>query len=271
MRRSTPALIRSSLILVLVLSACGTVLPTPAPVTLRIAAASGVAPLAEDLAVAFQSGRPEVTVTLETLTGSLAAVERVRTGQADLAITSRLPDPSPLETLQATQVAWDALAVIVPAGNPLPDLTTRQVQRIFAGLLQEWSDLDAGADLIQVVSRENGSGSRAAFEAAMMSEYAVTPAALLIPNSQAVVDFVARNQASIGYAPIPTLHEGVRAITIDGLPADADVGPLINYPLLLPVYLVTNEQPASGVEELLEFTLSRAGQQAVDQRYGRVR
>ena len=66
--------------------------------------------------------------------------------------------------LRAVPVARDAVAVIVHPGNPVHGLTLVQIKAIYQGEMLTWEGVGGTALEPQIISREDGSGTRAAFE-----------------------------------------------------------------------------------------------------------
>jgi len=70
--------------------------------------------------------------------------------------------------VQATVVARDGIALVVHPTNPITGLTLVQAHDLFSGSLGDWQALSGVSSPVQAVSREDGSGTRAAFEALVM-------------------------------------------------------------------------------------------------------
>jgi phosphate transport system substrate-binding protein len=256
---------------VLGLAACGTTLATPEPVVLTVVAPDGVRALASDLAAGYQAARPHVTVRVESTGNSLAAESRLSQGLADMALTTRRPDISARNGLTATQVAWDALALIAHPTNPVDNLTMAQVREVFAGQVRNWNELTDWTRPIQVAVREDGSGARAAFDTAVLDGDAVTPTALILPGEEQMLKTITAMPGAIGYVATTWLDDSVRGVKIDGVVADPASGQFGSYPLLLPVYLATPAGASPEVAAFQAWVLSPAGQAVVQQRLGRVR
>jgi phosphate transport system substrate-binding protein len=202
-------------------------------------------------------------------------LELLAKGEADMAAASRLPADLPTRWV-ATPIAWDGLAIIVHPDNPLEELTLFQLRHVFAGWVSRWQDVGAPVAeeedvlTIQVLSREDGSGTRAVFEQQVMGDERVTFAALVMPGSQAVVDYVADHPNTIGYVSMALTDSHVKALRIEGLaPTPATVRS--GYHLARPFYLVTRGRPTGRSQAFIDFVLGPAGQAIVGEKYGRVR
>ncbi len=96
--------------------------------------------------------------------GSSAGIEAVSNGTADIASSSRglNADEQDLD-LTPIVIAHDGIAVIVNDDNPVDNLSTEQLRDIYAGKITNWKEV-GGEDLkIQVINRDEASGTREAF------------------------------------------------------------------------------------------------------------
>lgn len=256
--------------MVVLLAACGQPAATPEPISLQAAGSTTMAPLVSDLAVAFQERHPAISLEVTGLgTGfGLGALGR---DEADIALVSWLP--ATLEPgRRAVAIARDGIAIVVHPSNPVDGLGLLQLQDLFSGRADEWQAVGVlVVGPVQPVSREEGSGTRAAFEALVMGDRHVTPAAVVVPSGQAVVEYVAAHPGAIGYVGMAWASSGVKVLKIEGelpTPQGAEWG---SYALTRELWLVVAEPPSAGVQRFLDFALSPAGQQIVGRRYGRTR
>ena len=252
-----------------IVSACSASVESPTPVYLQAAGSTAMIPLVEELATAFGERQAGVTVDIQA-GGSTLGREMAAGGQVDLGLISWLADGPPDGT-QASVVARDGIALIVHPTNPITGLSLIQTHELFSGRTVDWEPLGGPSELVQVVSREDGSGTRAAFEAMVMGENPVTLTALVMPNSQAVVDYVASDPRAIGYVSMAYLDDKVRAATVEGLlptPENVSRG---EYHLTRELILLSRPNASPPVQEFLDFALSPAGQAIVAQNHGRVR
>jgi len=277
------ALVIGYWILGISLVSCGTAVKPPAPLMLRIAGSTAMMPLLSDLATAYAQSHPHVRLEIEG-GGSHLGLERLQMGEIDLAACSWLPpcaeDGTP-QPYAATPIAWDGVAIVVHPSNPVDELTLLQVRSIYAGWTLDWQDVGGKAGDILVVSREDGSGTRAALEQQLMGEQPVTLTAIVMPSSTAVVEYVTRHSTAIGYVAMgyltPSRQEDKETrrqggvLRIEGAYPTPDTVQGGIYHLTRPLYLVAPSEPDGEARAFVDFVLSPAGQAIVGQQYGRVR
>jgi len=256
---------------------CGGPVDTPSPVLIRVSGSTSMQPLLADLAATYQETHPLVTVEVSG-EGSALGLELALAGSVDLGATSLHPSQVPTGTLGGdptilwvAPIALDGIAVIVHPRNPVQELTLLQLRDIFSGRRWHWDEMGSRGGVIQVVSREEGSGTRAVFEALVMGDRKVTPTAVLMPSSQAVVEYVAEHEGAIGYVSMGWLSSAVKALAVEGvLPTPLSVR-RGEYHLTRPLFLVAPEEPSGPVRSWVDFILGPAGQDIVAKKYASVR
>jgi phosphate transport system substrate-binding protein len=226
-------------------------------------------PLLIDLTTAYSEDHSHVTFDIQAGGSQLGQIS-TEIGQADIGMLS-WPPPNLSDKVHVIPIARDAIAIILNPQNQSVALSLREIHDIFSGRLLNWQEVDGPPLSIQVVSREDGSGTRATFETTVMEERAVTPTAIVMPSSQAVVDFVAQNPNAIGYVSFTFLDDRVYATPIEGIPPTLETLAEGSYFLSRDLALVIPRQSKPEVEQFIEFVLSPAGQAIIMERWGRVR
>ncbi len=236
---------------------------TADPVTIRISGSTSMQPLLEDLAAAYQQMHPSVSVEIRA-GGSSAGLDEVRAGTADLAAVSWLAEGAEAgEGWQATPIARDGLAVIVHPSNALPGLTILQVRSIYRGDMLDWGTVGGPKAEPLVISREDGSGDRLAFEALVMGEDQTTLGALVMPSARAAADYVAGHPLAIAYVSMSLLDDQVRAVPVEGIPPVAESVRSGAYHLGRLLYLYGRDRASPHTQDFVKFVLSPAGQAIV--------
>jgi len=252
----------------LLLIGCRAAVETPEPVHLKVAGSTSMQPLLEDLAQAYTERHRHVTIVVEGR-GSLVGIELVRQGEANIGMTSwRGPeDPS----LWSVPIALDGIAIVVHPQNPVEGLTLLQLRDVFFGRVWDWRDVGGRSGEIVVVSREDGSGTRVVFEELVMKGRRVTPTAVVMPSSRAVVEYVAGHPEAIGYVSMGYLSPEVKALKIEEVAPTPKTVRRGDYHLFRPLFLITRGEPTGEVKRFIDFVLSPVGQSIVGRKYGRVR
>jgi phosphate transport system substrate-binding protein len=106
--------------------------------------------------------------------GSSTGFTALKTASADLAASSRpikdselldLEALGDLKSAEAEQViAIDGLAIILHPRNPLKQLDTEQLARIFSGEVKTWEDLGGHGGSIHLYARDDQSGTYDTFK-----------------------------------------------------------------------------------------------------------
>ncbi|HXF61450.1 MAG TPA: substrate-binding domain-containing protein, partial [Caldilineaceae bacterium] len=140
----------------------GAAVATPRPVLITIAGATAMQPVLQDLTAAFTRRYPNVLFTLRG-GGSTLGEEQVAEGRIDLAASTLFPEQGQVAgatRLVRIPVGVDGLALIVHSTNPVAGLTLDQLQGLYSGLILDWSEVGGEGGAVELVSREDGSGSR---------------------------------------------------------------------------------------------------------------
>ena len=246
--------------------------PTPAGGTelsgqITEAGSTTVQPLAEKLAEAFSARHPKVEITVQG-GGSSVGVKSAGEGTVDVGAASREVKDSELQEfpdLKVFTIARDGIAIVAHPDVPLEGLTKEQVKNIFAGEITNWSDVGGPDKPIVVVSREEGSGTRAAFEEMVMGKEGppIVDTAILQPSNGAVRTTVATTPDSIGFLSFGYLDESVKALAVDGVEATEANAASGDYPIVRPLNLLIKGEPSGVVKAWLDFILSDEGQAIV--------
>lgn len=106
---------------------------------LTIAGSSSVTPVMQKIKEAYITLNPEANIEIQE-SDSSAGMTAAMDGTCDIGMASRELKDEEKSKLKATAIALDGIAVIVNAKNPLKNLTSKQVAKIYTGKATAWSD-----------------------------------------------------------------------------------------------------------------------------------
>lgn len=228
------------------------------PGSVTIAGSTSVQPFAEMLAEEYAKTYPDRPPINVQGGGSSAGARAALSGTADIGMLSRYPAESESE-LASTLIAEDALALIVHPANPVTGLTKAQIRGIFSGSITNWSEVGGTPGAIHVVSREEGSGTRGAFDDLIMDGAEVMPRAIVQDSNGAVRETVAGDKMAIGYVSLGLVDDRVKAVKVDGVEASVQNVRRREYALVRPFLFVVKGDYVPNAKEFVDFVLGDEG------------
>ena len=134
------------------------------------------------------------------------------------------------------------------------------------------SVVSAASGTINVISREDGSGTRGAFielfgieEEQDGEKVDMTTTDASITNSTSVMmTTVAGDENAIGYISLGSLNDTVKAVKIDGAEASAETVADGTYKVSRPFNIVTGEEVSDAAQDFINYIMSSDGQQIVE-------
>jgi phosphate transport system substrate-binding protein len=221
-----------------------------------------VQPVAEKLASAFMEDNADINIIIQG-GGSSTGVSKTADGTFDIGAASRELKADEPE-LTTHLLARDGIAIITDSGNSVSGLTTEQVRNIYAGTITNWNEVGGPDKSIIVISREEGSGTRDAFEELVMEDELITSDAILQSSNGAIKTAVSSTPYSIGYLSFGYLDSAVKALAVDGVAGTVENAKNGTYPIIRPLYFLTASEPTGAVADFINFCLGAEGQAIVE-------
>ncbi|WP_159561131.1 substrate-binding domain-containing protein [Streptococcus halichoeri] len=124
---------------------------------------------------------------------------------------------------------------------------------------------------IDVVTRENGSGTRGAFteitgllkKSGGKETDNTTKSAVVQNSTEGVISAVSGNKNAIGYISLGSLNKNVKALKVDGVEATAKTVLDGDYPLQRPFNIVYNDSLSTLGKDFITYIHSKEGQKVV--------
>lgn len=239
--------------------------------TVTITGSTSVEKILNDMIDEFTALNPDVVINY-TGTGSSAGIADTISGANDIGASSRnLKDEEKSDDLKEVTFAYDGIAVAVNPANPLADISTEDLAKIFAGQITNWSQVGGNDADIVVIAREGASGTRSAFEELVKLEDAggLTENATVVEGNGNVQTAVAGNENAIGYVSFSYIDDTVKSLTVNGVEGTPENAKSGTYVLSRPFLFVFKEASSSpAVKAFVDFSLSDDGQAFVEKHGG---
>lgn len=232
--------------------------------TIAISGSTSVGPLAEKLAATYEQQVP-VKIEVNQI-GSSAGITNAMNGVSDIGMSSRDLKEEEQAAVEEVVIAYDGIVVVTHPSNPVQNITMEQVKQIFTGDITNWKQL-GGDDLeIVVVSREDGSGSRDAFQEIVGYESGqLIRNAIVASGNGNIKTTVATNKHAIGFISFEYIDESIATLNINGVAPTAENVLNDTYALARPFLFVHQEDVSQASTQFIEFILSSDGQEIVEQ------
>ena len=130
----------------------------------------------------------------------------------------------------------------------------------------------APSGAIDVISREDGSGTRGAFVELFGIEEEkdgekvdmTTQEASITNNTDVMLTTVAGDENSIGYVSLGSLNDTVKAVKIDGAEATAENVADDTYKVARPFNIVTGDKLSDAAQDFINYIMSSDGQDIIE-------
>jgi phosphate transport system substrate-binding protein len=230
------------------------------------------AKLVPQLAEHFKAQHPGTTFDIAA-EGSTTGIAAIIDGTAEIGMSSRRAKSSEVgsatakgRNMKPTIVAYDGIAVIVNAKNPVKSLTKKQVEQIFAGDVTDWSAVGGSGGKISIYTRNTSSGTYSDFKELAMKKRDYAGSSQKMAGNEQIAAEVGRNPNGVGYVGMAyTKASGLKIIPIDGVTPSVKTVQDHSYSYWRPTFYYTNGEPGGLAKQFLDFTVSSPGQKIVAQ------
>jgi len=225
------------------------------------------AKLVPTLAEEYKARNPGVSFEIAA-EGSTTGISAIIDGTAQIGMSSRRARPTEVSaatakgvSLKPLIVAYDGMAVIVNAKNPIANLTLRQVEQIFTGDVTDWSAVGGRPGKISVYTRNTSSGTYSDWKDLAMKKRDYARSSQKMAGNEQIAAEVAKNPNGIGYVGLAYLKaEGIKVASIDGVMPSKETVLAKKYAYARPTFYYTNGEPAGEAAKFIAVTLGEAGQ-----------
>lgn len=259
--------IMSLLLVLTVLAACGNNANQGQVVggsTITISGSTSVGPLAEKLAMEYEEIE-NVKIEVNQI-GSSAGIANALNGVSQIGMSSRDLKPEEIASgIEELTIAYDGIVIVTHPSNPVKNLSMEQVKQVFTGEVTNWKDL-GGKDMeIVVVSREDGSGSRDAFQEIIgYKSGQLIQNAIVASGNGNIKTTVAMNKHAVGFISFEYIDDSISTMNINGIEAKSENVLTGTYLLSRPFLFVHQANVPNAAQQFMDYILTAEGQAIVE-------
>ncbi len=215
-------------------------------------------PFTEKLAEHFMLDHPEIAIDVQG-GGSTAGIQACMNNTVNIGMSSRALKDNERQ-LNSITICHDGIAVIVHPSNPVQHLSIKEIQDIFHGKVTNWKELGGINRKIDAVTREEGSGTRSAFEELVMKKLDIDDSIMVQDSNGSVKEVVATDPYALGYISLGLVDQKVRAVAVDNIMPTIKSIKAGQYKIVRPFLYLANGELDSSSKQFVEFVLSKDGQ-----------
>jgi len=108
--------------------------------TIKVAGSTSVTPLMEKLQEVYKELNPNVTFEMQS-NGSSQGIKAAIEGTYDIGMSSRELKDDEKSQLNEHTLAIDGIAVILNKANPMTDISSENITKIYTGEITKWSEV----------------------------------------------------------------------------------------------------------------------------------
>jgi phosphate transport system substrate-binding protein len=194
--------------------------------------------------------------------GSGVGVQKLGAGLVDLANTGR---PLSIEEkkrfgLSSYPLALDAISFIVHPENPVGNLSSSDLQKIFSGEILTWEKwTKSEKHPIHIYVRDEASGTQDIFVEQILKAKKIVRGANFTNSNGAMKLAVANDRYGIGFVSFGYLDDSVKNIRLNGIQANLKNIREKRYPLIRSLYVNSLKNPSLLVKEFLDYVRGPEG------------
>jgi phosphate transport system substrate-binding protein len=215
-------------------------------------------PFSEKLAEHFNVEHPNITVDVQG-GGSSAGIQACINKTVNIGMSSR-DLKGDEKVLRETVICHDGIAIVVHPKNPIKNINIAKIRDIYAGRITNWKQLGWIDRQIDSVTREEGSGTRGAFEELIMGKAEISDRIMVQDSNGSVREVVATDPYAIGYISLGVVSARVKALSIGGVMPTTRNILTKKYRIVRPFLYLSNGELTGAPRLFVDYVLSREGQ-----------
>lgn len=245
-------------------------IPKAGPQRYLITGSSTVHPVMQTIAERLHEADPALVIDVET-GGSSRGIHDARQREADAGMASRELKPEERAGLDIYPVAYDGVAMIAHASNPITGLTDEQVRAVYTDRVNVWSEIGGGEGEIFVVNKAEGRATLEVFLGFFGLQVSDIHADAVVGDNAQGVRMVATNPQALGYVSVGEAigaverGEPIKLLSLDGVVPTIESVADGSFPLRRTLYLFFPDAVDAVGQRILDYLHGPAGEDVVRQ------
>ena len=217
---------------------------------LTIVGSTSVQPICEELVNEYKKSHPEVDINIQG-GGSALGIKCTNSNHADIGMSSK--DVFNDSNLKTYELGNDAIIIVVNPENPINDLSKSQIKNIFSGKIKDWGEISNRSGPINVVIREEGSGTLNTFKDIVMCESNIKEDAVVQNSAGCVKKIIMHDKNAIGFVSYMNMDNSLKNISINDISPSKQNIVDGKYILQRPFLLLTNSTPDNETQNFINW------------------
>lgn len=221
----------------------------------QVAGSTSVQPVAEKLVEVYKESHPDAQINVQG-GGSSVGIKSAEDGSADIGMCSKDLDNN--SSLQQYELGKDGIVIAINTKTKFQSYLMNSFKE-FSGKITNWNQVGGSDGEINVITREEGSGTLDAFESIVMGDSKIKDDAVVQSSTEAVKQSVSQDPNAIGFVSYAHMSDDIKAVNVNGVaPSDATIADG-TYELQRPFLFLTNGEPTGETKNFIDWVLSDDG------------
>ncbi|MCD6217860.1 phosphate ABC transporter substrate-binding protein [bacterium] len=225
--------------------------------TIDIAGGTAHITVMEKAAERIMKANSKIKITI-TGGGSGVGVQKVGEELVQIGNTGRSLSDEEIEKygLKSFPFCVDGVTACVHPDNSVSELTSKQLQDIFAGIITNWKDVGGNDASINLYGRDEASGTRSTFWKKALNKGDVAEKVNIVASNGAMRTSVSNDPNAIGYVGIGHLDSTIKSIILDGVEPSQEKAKTGEYPVTRFLFMNTKGEPDGLVKAFIDYIQS---------------
>lgn len=228
---------------------------------LRISGGTAHIPVMKEAAKRIMAFNSDIQITIAG-GGSGAGIKQVGEGLVNIGNSGRKPTDSEISKYGLFMYQWaiDGVTAVVHPDNPVKNLSSKELQDIYAGKIANWKTLGGNDRPINIYTRDKASGTRAVFWKKALDKGDISGKAHFVASNGAMKSSVTNDPYAIGYISVGYIDKSVTAVRLDNVAPSLKTVQTGEYKIARGLYSNTKGEFSGLAKTFIQYLLSPEGQ-----------